>query len=363
MNRFSLLLIAVFVAYGRLGAETCITQSALSPVERSTLADTARSLALAVQANDVPTLRSFASGDLQKNFGALQYLVAVTSPKLAGGVPQVEQLYVLDATNLKPNPDGSLPEAQFFCNLNKSPNEAQFAIAGLAPGRYSFAVVTVAARPAPWHLSMLLKQDSSGQQARWLLAGIYPKPLTIAGHDGLWYWTEARQYSQHKQSWNAWLYYQAAEALLRPADFVLSTHLDKLHTEAVAAAPPALSEGISPANPLVLKSPSAMGTTAATPRQPPQAGAVTGPASTDLRFTALALGDPPVGASTPVLVVRFQTEPVADPASARSRNTAAAHALLSAYPELRTPFQSITVTGESTGHPPLATDIAIADIR
>ena len=84
-------------------AETCTTQSALAPGERDRLADTARTLALKVQANDAAGLKASASADLVKDFGALQYLVAVTAPKLAGSTPVVEQLsascisvYVLD---------------------------------------------------------------------------------------------------------------------------------------------------------------------------------------------------------------------------------------------------------------------------
>ena len=68
-----------------------------------------------------------------------------------------------------------------------------------------------------------------------------PKPLSAAGHNGLWYWTQARTMSAQKEHWNAWLYYQQAQGLLVPVNFVQSTHLEKLKTEASAAAPPALS--------------------------------------------------------------------------------------------------------------------------
>ena len=85
------------------------------------------------------------------------------------------------------------------------------------------------------------------------MAGLYPRPLTAAGHDGLWYWTQARQMVARKEPWNAWLYLQEAEALSQPAGFVQSGHLEKLHTEATSAAPPPLSEGISPDVPLVVK--------------------------------------------------------------------------------------------------------------
>ena len=100
-------------------------------------------------------------------------------------------------------------------------------ISGLAPGRYGFAIVDVPDGSSPWRLSFLLRQD----QGQWVMAGFYPKPLLAAGHDGLWYWTQARMMTAQKERWNAWLYYQQAESLLRPANFIQSTHLEKLKAE------------------------------------------------------------------------------------------------------------------------------------
>ena len=76
-----------------------------------------------------------------------------TAAKVKGGTPVVEQVYLLDGTQLKRGADGSFPEAQFFCSLNKSVAEADFLISGLAPGTlwicdcgcdgYEFAVAVV----------------------------------------------------------------------------------------------------------------------------------------------------------------------------------------------------------------------------
>jgi hypothetical protein len=223
--------------------------------------------------------------------------------------------------------------------------EADFVIPSLPPGKYGFAIVDIVAAPgttapAPWRLTFLLRQE----QGKWLLAGFYPKALTAAGHDGLWYWTQARQMAKEKQPWNAWLYYQAAASLLRPADLVLSTHLDKLHTETLAAAPPALSEGISPDTPLVVKAAD----------------------GTEYHFTSLAVDDS-LGQSALDIAVHLRADPIPDPdpdsKAARKRNTAAALALLAAYPELRKPFHGIRMYTESTGQPPFATEQAMADIK
>lgn len=338
-----------------LAGETCTTQSRLSGADRTAIAQSAQTIAAAVQANNPATLRANADPDIQKNFGELQYMVAVTAPKLAGGSPQVEQIYLLDASSNKPNADGSFAEAQFFCSLNNSSSEADFDIPSLAPGKYAFVMVNVPSHPVPWRLSMLL----INQNSHWMLAGFYPMPLTLAGHDGLWYWTQAREYARQKELWDAWLFYQEAMELLRPAGFVISTHLDKLHTEETAATPPALSGGISAETPLVIRgitSPGPASPTRGTGNAPAQSSAA------DLHFTALSLGEP-IGGSAPVLHAHIEAEPLSDPAAARQRNIDAARALLNAYPELRKAFSQVSITANSTGQPPLTTEVPISDIH
>jgi hypothetical protein len=336
-------------ACGIARAETCTTQSGMSDAERNGLADAARTLALKVQANDAAALRALTVDEVAKNFGGVQYLVAITAAKLAGGVATVDQIYLLDAANLQRNPDGTASDAQFFCSLNRSTMEADFLIPGLPPGKYGFAMVNIApapgaTTPAPWRLSFLMRQE----QGKWLLAGFYPKATTAAGHDGLWYWTQARQMTAAKQPWNAWLDYAAAQKLLQPADFVVSTHLDKLRTEAATAAPPALSEGISIDAPLVVK----------------------GADGAEYHFTALTVDDSPDQSGLDI-VVHLHADPAtsgtagppADPAAARKRNDAAASALLAAYPEMRKPFHGVRVIAEAAGQPPMTSEQAMAEIR
>jgi hypothetical protein len=316
-------------------AETCTTQSALSEADRNAIASAATAIATDVQTNNAAALRAASIADLQKDFGGLQYLASVTSPKLTG-TATVQQLYVLDASTLKPNPDGSPSDSQFFCSLNRTTMEADFLIPQLPPGKYAFVIVDYAGATPPWRLSLLLRQD----QGKWLLAGFYPKSLTAAGHDGLWYWTQARLLVKQKQPWNAYLYYDEAQNLLRPADFVLSTHLDKLRTEASAAAPPALSDGVTPDAPLVVKS----------------------AAGEEFHFTSLGLDDS-LGQPAPDIVVHLHADPLPDPTAARKRNADAMSALLAAYPELRKPFHGVWVYADVPGQAPFATEQPMAEIK
>ena len=53
---------------------------------------------------------------------------SASRPKLNGAKPEVEELYILDASGMAKTASGANPDAQFYCTLNQSVNEAQFAI-------------------------------------------------------------------------------------------------------------------------------------------------------------------------------------------------------------------------------------------
>jgi hypothetical protein len=336
MMRFKVALLAGGILLcGMASAEVCTTQSQMTPADRDALAATARSLATKVQGGDVNGLQAATVAEYAKDFSGIGNVVNTTAAKLKGGAIAVEQVYLLDGTQLKKNADGSAPDAQFFCSLNKSVAEVDFLIPGLLPGRYGFVVVDVQSA-SPWQLSFLLRQD----QGRWAMAGFYPKALTAAGHDGLWYWTQARTMAARKEHWNAWLYYMQAQSLLQPTGFVQSSHLEKLKGEQAAAAPPALSDGISPSAPLVEK----------------------GAAGAEYRFIGLGVDDS-LGASKIDVVAHLQADAVVDPAAAKKRNADAASALLAAYPELRKAFHGVWIFAEATGQNPYATEQTMEEIH
>ena len=330
------LLVAGMVMAAVASAETCTTQSQMTTADRDALVAEARGLAAKVQAGDVSGLQAATAREYAKDFSGIGPVVNETAAKVKGGTPVVEQVYLLDATQLKAGADGSFPEAQFFCSLNKSVAEADFMISGLAPGRYGFAIVDVTDTGTPWRMSFLLRQDG----AQWTMAGFYPKPLSAAGHDGLWYWTQARTMNAQKERWNAWLYYQQAESLLRPVNFIQSTHMEKLQTEASAAAPPALSEGVSAEAPLVVK----------------------GRDGAEYHFTALGVDDS-LAKDKIDIAAHLKVDQIGDPVAARKRNSDAMAALLAAYPEMRKPFHGVWIITEVPGQNPFATEQAMSEIH
>jgi hypothetical protein len=317
-------------------AEVCTTQSQMTSADRSALASAALGLAVKVQANDVSGLRAATGTEYAKDFAGIGNVVGSTAAQVKGGTPSVEQVYLLDASQLKRGADGSVPDAQFFCSLNKSTAETDFLIPGLVPGRYGFAIVDVPNGSSPWRLSFLLRQE----QGQWEMAGFYPKALTAAGHDGLWYWTQARTMTTQKQPWDAWLYYVEAENLLLPTNFIQSSHLEKLKAEASAAAPPQLSDGVSPEAPLVVK----------------------GANGVEYHFTGLGVDDSLAKDKIDV-IAHLKVEQIGDAAAAQKRNADAMAALLTAYPEMRKPFHGVWMFAEAPGQNPFATEQAMSDIR
>lgn len=329
------LLATMLLLQAAAGAEVCTTQSQMTATERDGLASAAKSLADKVQAGDVAGLRAMTVAELEKDFNGVQSVVGQTAPKLTGGLLTVTQVYLLDGSELKRGADGSAPDAQFFCSLNKTAAEVDFLIPALPPGRYGFAIVE-STGATPWRLSFLMRQE----QGKWMMAGLYPKPILAAGHDGLWFWTQARQMVKAKEQWNAWLYYQQAELLLRPVNFVQSSHLEKLHAEQSAAAPLALSEGVTADAPLVVK----------------------GANGAEYHFVGLGVDDSLAKDKVDV-IAHLKVDQIGDPVVARKRNADAMSALVAAYPEMRKAFHDVWIFAEMPGQNPYPSEQAMSEIH
>ena len=222
-------------------AENCITQSQMLPEERTALADAARTLALKVQANDLAAVKSLTIPEFASNFNGIASTVSSASPKLSGDSAQVDQIYILDASMNKPNPDGSAPDADFVCTLNKGSSESRlFDPPGFLRENTLSRWCSSRAQIHGWWRCCF------GRMAP-VLPGSSPvssrRESSAAGHDGLWYWSQARSNATNKQPWISFIYYQEAQQLLRPAVFVSSTHLENLRAESANANPPDIGDG------------------------------------------------------------------------------------------------------------------------
>jgi hypothetical protein len=318
-----------------LDAQTCTTQAKMSAEVRTGLSDAALSLAQAVKTNDAAKVQAGTVSEYAASgaFAPTAFLMQEVAGKIENDALKVTQIYLLDAQARK---TGDSSEADFSCLLAGTASETDFSIAALPPGMYGFAMVE-ANGDRPWLLSFLMRQDGGA----WKMAGFYPRARTAAGHDGLWYWTAAREDAKAKEPWLAWLLYGEADQLLRPANFVTSTNLDRLRSEQRSAAPADLGDGISAQTPLVVEG--------------------KGADDTEYAFTSISAEGSEDGKQLN-LMLHLRAETAGDATAAKVRNRAAAKALLDAHKDLRKGFDRVLVFAESDGQPPLVTDETMQEI-
>ncbi len=126
------------------------------------------------------------------NFGGIANTIQSMNASIQRATLTVDLLYLLDATDMK-----AAQDAQFFCGVTGSPLTVEVTIPSLPPGKYALAVLHATGVEHPQQLSMIL-QNEPLNSAVWKLAGFFTKPMTIDGHDGLWFWRQARTYRRQK---------------------------------------------------------------------------------------------------------------------------------------------------------------------
>lgn len=322
---FALLLCGTLVPSVTTLAEPCTTQSQMTPAERDTLVRVGTSLASLTAENNPEAIRAQTMPQFAQEFAGIQNAVRTSAPHLQGASFVPDTLWILDASGAKTGGDGSPQDAQFFCTLNRSALQTSFLIPALPAGRYALVVLNTAGTAEPWQVAMLLRQSAQGT---WQMGGLFPRATVAGGHDGLWYWRAARDFSAKKEHWNAFVYYTEAEQLLKPVSFISTTHLEALQGERSKSAPAALSTGISSDQPLVIA-----------------------PAKGDeIRVTSLGAENAPDRSGGIDLLAHVRVnESLADPIASRSRNAAAARALIAAYPELRSAFHGVWIVADLPG--------------
>ena len=305
-------------------AVSCSTQADMKDVERAAIVNSARNIASSIQTGDAAGVKAATVASVAEKFEGIASSIQTLSPLLAGATLSVTSVYDLRATDAKPGEE----EVQFFCGEAANAAHVIFTIPQLPPGHYAFAVVEASGIKSPQRLSMLLQLSG----AAWQLAGFFPRPLTAAGHEGVWYWQKARAYAKANQPWSAYFYFQTAAYLLLPADFVGSSNFDKLVQEQQAAMP----EGLPGAQPMMV---SVGGT---------QVGITN--LHTDSSFGGLDL------------VVSYDAVDVSDPVAARSRTVALMKVLLAQHPEWKDSFHGLWVFANAPNQHPFALELSIPDI-
>jgi hypothetical protein len=170
----------------------------------------------------------------------------------------------------------------------------------------------------PVALSAVL-QAVGGQ---WKIAGFYVKQTLANGHDGSWYWQQARQFVSKGQKHNAFFYFVEARELLAPVPFMTTPQLDKLYDETQAANP-----GDLPLNGTVT---------------------ITGPDGKSYQMTSALPLPVQDGLS---LVLKQQVPDANNTAAAFSANMGLMKAVVTKWPEIRDIFTSVVARAQDAqGH-------------
>jgi hypothetical protein len=316
--------LVTLLAPGRIFAVSCTSQAQMAESERTALVQTARNLASAVQSGNIPAVQALTIPKVKAQFDPIANTIEQTAPLLAGATITIDALYGLDASDLK----AAVEDTVFFCGAAGSPVHVDVTIPQLPQGRYALTLVHATGVKQPQQMAFLLQKSTD-----WQLAGLFVKPLLVAGHDSVWYWTKARAYNQKGQKWNAYFYYTTAAYLATPADFMTSANLDKLNQETAGAR----TDGLPGAQPMEVKAGA-------------QAYSVSD-VHTDGSLGGLDL------------VLRYTTSDAGDPVATRARNLELMKATLAAHPELRDGFHGLWVFAEAPSQRPYGNELAMSEIH
>lgn len=310
-------------------AVSCVTQSQMKPDQRTILAQSAQMLAANVKNGNAAGVQAQTIPAVASNFGGIANTIQAMNASIQRATLTVDLLYILDASDIKAPQD-----TEFFCGVAGSPLTVTITIPGLPPGKYALAVLHATGVEHPQQLSMILQNDPPNS-AVWKLAGFFTKPMTIDGHDGLWFWRQARTYAAQKDDWTASFFYKDAQLLLQPVEFLSSPNLQKLQKETEQAQP---SEMPSENQPVELNT---------------SAGRY--------QLTDVHVGD---FNNQMDLVVTFNAPPNLNPVQARQQVIAVMQALLQQHPGLATAFHGMWVHASAPGgQSPFALELPMSEIQ
>jgi hypothetical protein len=223
--------VLVFLAPTACRATSCTTQAALLPQDRDALSAAGGRLAVAVAEQDMAALKAALLPAVTRDWEGISSEAQVGAVLMKGGQVQVRNLYLLDATSLSAPAD-----TQFFCTSASGSVTVTLTMHALPPGRYAVVLADAAGAPYAGQLGFVLAWN--GPADGWKLGGLTVRPGALDGHDGVWWWSHARELARINQDkidgWSAWYAYETARMLLLPMDFLSSPNLEKLGTEQTA---------------------------------------------------------------------------------------------------------------------------------
>ena len=330
----ALLFAALLLGSASAWAVTCTTQGQLSQSDRDALMAAGSTVAGFVASQNHDQLQASLLPAVSGEWEAIRGVAQGAAPLLKGGELHWRSAYLLDASDLKGPQD-----TQFFCTNADSTMTVAMNLRSLPPGKYALMIADFSGAPLAGQLALILGSDPSAS-GKWKLGGIFAREGTIDGHDGVWYWTRARELAGKKAPWSAWFDYDAARSLLLPVDFISTPNLEKLNREQTQL-------GANPAESLPL---TVTGGTAA--------DTVSG-SGKSWKITAIRVD---TTLHTADLGLTYDGTGITDPVAARAEAVAVMSGLLKLHPELRENFHGLWAYAERDGKQSYAIELAMHDI-
>jgi hypothetical protein len=206
-------------------AASCTSQAELAAQDRGTLASIGEQLSDAVIRQDVSALQTVLLPSLANQWEGIRGAVEQAAPIVKGGKVQLRNVYLLDASTLTAPTD-----TQFFCSNPNGSMTVTISMHALPPGKYAVVLSDAAGAALAGQMGFVLAWDTTGTPG-WKLGGFSAREGMFNGHDGVWYWTRARELARTNMPWPAWYCYEAAHYLELPVDFISSPNLEKLTQE------------------------------------------------------------------------------------------------------------------------------------
>ena len=215
-----------------LQGQTCTTQAEMQKAERNALVAASRQLSRRVAANDTQALQADIAPQAAADATGILHAISDVAATVTNATFTVDNLYLLDATNVKPEET----PVRFYCGVFNHPGRVVLTFGVLPQARYALALIHATGVSNPQQIAVIFAEA----KGKWKLAGFSFRPLTISGHDSVWYWKQARAYAEKNEKWNAYFYDETARYLAAPADYLSSANLDKLMQEQTSVQPAGL---------------------------------------------------------------------------------------------------------------------------
>jgi hypothetical protein len=287
-------------------------------------------MALGVLNQDYGTLQAALLPAEASEWSGIHDSVELGAPLVKGGQMQLRNVYLLDASAQTTTAD-----TQFFCSNASGSLTVTMNMRSLPPGRYAVILADAAGASLAGQLGIVLAWDTTGATPAWKLAGLTVRQGVFDGHDGVWYWTRAREMLKENEpvtnNWPAWFSYETARYLLLPVDFISSPNLEKLQQEQAQ-----IKNSPEDAFPYTLQE-----------------------GDRSWKIDGIRL-DPSL--REPDLAVAYESSGVTDPAAVRTEATAVLSALLKAQPGLRRSFHGLWAVAMKDGKRSPVMELPMAQI-